>query len=341
MMDDASRQVVALLRRGIDFALIGNARFDAETGRLELRATEAGLPRSLMVAHDHWNDLSDAIARDEARVEFHAVEGENEDESGRFRLVLQGGRGVLIRLEHEDKPTTDSTLVSAMAVHELKQPLFTIGMAAKSIELMLDRYRVERDDGDLDGIAQAVARIRLQIERSHAIMAGVIGYVNPTLPGRQSADVCQAVLRAQDFLKPLLDQHEIAVTLALPDEALPVPVSRVALEQVIVNAIHNAVDSLVAARANGKPAGALTLFAAREQDSVQCRISDDGEGLARGEQDAVFRPFFTTKSAQGSLGLGLHISRQIITGAGGTIDLMANADAGATLAFVLPVYLDI
>ncbi len=68
-----------------------------------------------------------------------------------------------------------------------------------------------------------------------------------------------------------------------------------------------------------------------------CQICDDGEGLTDTISNDVFNPYFTTKSARGSLGLGLHISRQIVTNAGGTIELLPNADYGATLSFILPM----
>jgi len=353
MTEGGFRQVLALLRRGVDFAVLRDVRFDAATGRLDLHAIDdpQDLPRTLLVSPDHWSAFADVAGLDDALVDFQGVE---EGREGRFRLVAQGRRGdgswdggVLVHVPwaepgaDQHRPPMDTGLVSAMAAHELKQPLFTIGMAAKSIELMVSRYRADGlDEAALDGIEQAVARIRLQVERSHAIMTGIIGYVNPTLPGRQTADVRQAMLRAQDFLKPLLDQHNVVVTLGLPDEPLPVSLSHVALEQVIVNAIQNAVDSLVVARAHGNPAGSLTLFAGRERGLVHCRVSDDGDGLASGARQEVFRPFFTTKSAQGSLGLGLHISRQIVTNAGGSIDLLPNKGRGATLYFTLPVCFD-
>jgi signal transduction histidine kinase len=351
MMDKASRQELAWLRRAVDFAFVHDVRFDIGSGRLDVHLLDdlQDLSRSVLVLPDYWDDFAQMAGLDDVFVEFEGVE---EGRQGRFRLVTQGRRGdggwdggVLIRsplgepITAQPRPAMDHGLVSAMAAHELKQPLFTISMAAKSIELLLNRHRADdRAGAALEGIDEAVARIRLQVERSHAIMTGIIGYQNPALSGQQAADVRQAMLHAQDFLKPLLDQHDIAVTLALPDEGVRVALSHVALEQVIVNAIQNAVDSLVAARFHGRQARSLTLSAGTEQGMVHCRVSDDGEGMAGEAKREVFRPFFTTKSAQGSLGLGLHISRQIVTNAGGHIDLLPNERHGATLSFALPMY---
>jgi len=351
MADRTSEQVLEWLRRGLDFEVVRDLRFDLATGKLDFRSGDdpVAMTRSVTVVPDHRRGFADAFEQGRAPVDFQALNGELQ---AYFRLVAEGSggglardRGVLIRLDApngarpEQAPAADVGMANAMVAHELKQPLFTIAMAAKSIEFMLGRHRTGTAQAeDLDGIAQAVARIRLQVERAQAIMASISGDASPARQGEQAGEVRQAMIRAHEFLKPMLDQHGVTTSLTLPDEVLPVSLSPVAVEQVIVNAIQNAIDSLVAARLHGRSAGLLTLTATRQQDCVLCQISDDGAGLTGAIGNDVFSPFFTTKSAQGSLGLGLHISRQIVTNAGGTIDLLPNAGHGATLSFILPMF---
>jgi signal transduction histidine kinase len=353
MTDQSSEQMLAWLRRGLTFHPVHDLRFDPESGRLDFRVDDHpdAPDQTLIVLPDDRRGLGDAAEQDHALIDFRAWQGQS---LGHFRLVADGSRhglgsGLIMRLDTVQRRAAatvpgrgaaDPRMVNAMAAHELKQPLFTIAMAAKNIELMLGHHRSGVAVDDLGGIAQAAARIGLQVQRAQAIIASIIGEAGGAPQHPQTSDVRQAMIRAHEFLKPLLDQHGVVTRLALPGEILQVALPQVAVEQVIVNAMQNAMDSLLAARLHGRPAGLLTLTAGRRQASVLCQVRDDGEGLTQGTHRNVFTPFFTTKSAGGSLGLGLHISRQIVVNAGGTIDLLSNPDHGATLVFSLPMFDD-
>jgi signal transduction histidine kinase len=81
----------------------------------------------------------------------------------------------------------------------------------------------------------------------------------------------------------------------------------------------------------------MTLSLDRQGDRIRCTVADDGVGLDIGVEDTAFEAFFTTKTIDNGTGLGLFISRQIVTDAGGSIALVPNADHGATLVVMLPI----
>ena len=65
-----------------------------------------------------------------------------------------------------------------------------------------------------------------------------------------------------------------------------------------------------------------------EDGRTVVRISDSGAGIPRDDEEAVFRPFFTSKPAGTGLGLGL--ARQIARSHGGSLTLEpASPDRGA------------
>jgi signal transduction histidine kinase len=69
--------------------------------------------------------------------------------------------------------------------------------------------------------------------------------------------------------------------------------------------------------------------------NVLVKIQDSGIGLPTHNVERLFETFFTTK--QSGLGMGLSISRSIITTHGGQLWAMANASQeGATFQFSLP-----
>jgi signal transduction histidine kinase len=348
MTDPGAEQLLAWVRQGIDFDVIRDVDFDAATGRLafQVAGDDGALPRVMMLAPASRRDFDRLGGQDRGTLDVRGQDGQ-----GHLRVVVDGQRGpgrwhrgIAISLAgdgalHDTIPDqrrlADLGMQSAMVGHELKQPLFAIGMAAKSIELMVEQQQKGGADR-LEAMAQAVGRIRGQIDRAQQIMTGIIEAVRPAPAGARGCDMRDAVTHVLASLQPLLDQHRVVVTLVLPDGPLPVLIRQIMLEQVLVNAIRNALDSLRGARARGRDAGLLTLSVERGEGGIACRIIDDGEGLGAGGGDDAFRPFFTTKPEQDSMGLGLHVSRQIVEKAGGTVDLTQNAGHGATLSFTLP-----
>jgi len=68
--------------------------------------------------------------------------------------------------------------------------------------------------------------------------------------------------------------------------------------------------------------------------SVLVSVEDSGRGLGEGNLDRLFEPFYTTKPD--GMGMGLAISRVIITAHGGRLWATANKSRGSVFQFTLP-----
>jgi signal transduction histidine kinase len=68
---------------------------------------------------------------------------------------------------------------------------------------------------------------------------------------------------------------------------------------------------------------------------VSVMVRDSGPGISPQSRDRLFENFFTTKA--GGMGMGLSISRSIVTAHGGRLSATANTDHGATFQFTLPM----
>ena len=80
---------------------------------------------------------------------------------------------------------------------------------------------------------------------------------------------------------------------------------------------------------------AVDLAIATTDQGVVITVSDDGSGLTPEHAEAIFRPFFTTKT-EGS-GIGLTLARQIARAHGGELRLKPQGPgAGATFELLLP-----
>ena len=107
---------------------------------------------------------------------------------------------------------------------------------------------------------------------------------------------------------------------------------RIQLQQVVLNLVLNACDAMSDTHAAKRH---LALATAREDGFVQLVVSDRGVGIPEDQLEQVFEPFVTFRD-QG-LGLGLAISRSIVSAHRGSIRAENNVDGGATFRCFLPV----
>ncbi len=98
------------------------------------------------------------------------------------------------------------------------------------------------------------------------------------------------------------------------DDLPPIPANAGELNQVWTNLIANALDAM-------KNQGRLTVATSSEDDQIVVRIIDDGPGIPKENLERIFSLRFTTRQGrvEFGLGLGLSISRNIVTRHGGTI----------------------
>jgi two-component system sensor kinase FixL len=216
--------------------------------------------------------------------------------------------------------------------HELRQPLFTIAMASENLRLMLDS-----EDGDRARMQQSVERIAEQVQRAQTIIDQTLAYATGVNAAPGVADLGEAAANAISFLSGMLEFSEVEIKADWSIEPALVGVSRIEMEQVFVNLLRNAVESVEDRRREGwRGMGKIVLTIERVGHTVRCIITDNGAGMTPSTSQAAFEPFFTTKMRNGT-GLGLHICRQILEKASGVIRLVPGAVEGARVEIRLPV----
>src|SRR6185436_3777787 len=107
---------------------------------------------------------------------------------------------------------------------------------------------------------------------------------------------------------------------------------RVQLQQVFLNLILNACDAML----ENEPAERKLVVAASPDGTggAQISVTDHGSGIPEAILDKLFEPFVTTKLH--GLGLGLSISRSIVSAHGGRLWAANNPERGASFFVVLP-----
>jgi signal transduction histidine kinase len=150
---------------------------------------------------------------------------------------------------------------------------------------------------------------------------------------RRAFDLKLATEQIVASVRPGLPKSRASLAVEMPSD-ISLDSYPGAYGQVLTNLIFNAV---IHGFADG-PGGHVLIKARRlDTEQVEITFSDDGSGIPEDVQRHVFDPFFTTRRAQGSTGLGLYIVHNLVTQQlGGRITLASAPGKGTTLRMALP-----
>ncbi|XAL98667.1 PAS domain S-box protein [Phycisphaeraceae bacterium D3-23] len=286
----------------------------------------------------------------EIEIRFHRADGEPFDAEVSFTpLIGHGGKPThwvnvlrdvtqrkrdaeLARLHqnelaHVTRLSTMGEMASGLA-HELNQPLAAIANYGQGV-----LRRLESGSETPGGMEPAVRHIVTQAARAGEIIRRLRDFVTKRETHRSTVRINALVndviaLVARDTA----EQGAVIVT-ALESDLPDMVVDTIQIEQVVLNLIRNAGESM-SDRLPGvtRP---IHITTRRQDQYVVIAVSDLGCGLTPEQLDHLFDPFFTTKSH--GMGMGLTISQSIVESHGGRLIAENNADAeGATLSIVLP-----
>ncbi|KAA3628175.1 MAG: PAS domain S-box protein [Proteobacteria bacterium] len=230
-------------------------------------------------------------------------------------------------IAHAARLSTMGEMATGIA-HEVNQPLSAIANYTAACIRMLNSEEYSRES-----LLQAMQLTARQARRAGEIIRRIRAYIRKAGPAPKPVDINALVREVVGLLTPDSQRQGIVIDLML-DPGLPrVPAHAIEIEQVTLNLARNAIDAMAGAEQDPMILTISTLMGGDRE--VEVRVSDCGVGFHGSDSEAVFTPFFTTKSS--GMGLGLSISRRIVESHGGRLWATANEDRGATFHFSLPL----
>jgi len=218
--------------------------------------------------------------------------------------------------------------LSASIAHEVNQPL--TGMVASANAGL--RW-LAAPVPDVEKARAALTQIVAAGHRASDVVRGIRAIFKRDSGERRAIDVNELIAAVLALAENDLNKHQIAVETQLAS-TLPLAFGdRAQLQQVLLNLVLNAVDSM-----SEVPAAMRLLRViseAKDASEIQLSVKDTGVGLKPDDAERVFKPLFTTKSR--GMGMGLSICRSIIESHDGRI-WASPAGSGATFTFVLPAH---
>ena len=216
--------------------------------------------------------------------------------------------------------------LAASIAHELNNPLATVGLHAESLLMQLPEDSYQRKP--LEIIAQ-------QVDRMATLINNLLQFSRRSHRQVSTLDPSEEIATSVEFVHYHLRSHNIEVVQEFADGLPTIHADRQQLRQLFLNLLTNASDAM--------PQGGKLVVRVRsngfDDSAVAIDFADSGEGIAAGNLEKVWEPFFTTKPEGRGTGLGLAICRRIVEEHGGTIDIQSQFGHGTTVSIVLPATL--
>jgi len=222
--------------------------------------------------------------------------------------------------------------LAAGAMHEINNPLATIGACAETLAMQLAGTSMPEELRA--SFAELCDIIDHEVHRSKRILNGLLDFSRPTGATRSPADIRDIFEQTLRLLKyhPTFKAMLVDVDVAT-DAKLVVRADRDQLVQVLMALMLNAMDAM-------NHAGTIGLRAFRSPvrgEEVVMEVIDEGSGISATVRQRLFEPFFTTKPPGRGTGLGLSICYGIVSDHGGRIEVDSAVGKGSTFRVILPL----
>jgi signal transduction histidine kinase len=234
-------------------------------------------------------------------------------------------RAIDLRLARGEQHAAIGMLAAGVA-HEINNPLAYVSANLNHLRALWE------EDPDPDEVKEILAESREGLARVGTIVADLL---RMSRQGDGEREACDLGDSARGVLPLVAREASSAIEVAIDAESpLPLWGSARLLGQAALNLALNAVQAVSDADAPDR-APRVEVRARAAHDGVELVVRDNGPGIPADVLGQIFEPSFTTKPLGRGTGLGLALTRLVVTRHGGTIDVQSSPD-GTTVTVWLP-----
>jgi PAS domain S-box-containing protein len=240
------------------------------------------------------------------------------------------------RAQSASRLITMGEMASSVA-HELNQPLTAINNYCSGMVSRIKSNNLSEED-----LLKALEKTAHQAQRAGQIIQRIRTFVKRSEPNRTPSDVAAMVAEAVELAGIEMRRRQVRLTQVVAARLPAVNVDPILIEQVLVNLMRNAAESIdLAQRPLTHRDVELKVLPRQEEGHpvIEFSVTDTGRGLAPEVLERLFEAFFSTKSE--GMGIGLNLCRSIVESHQGRMkaENLYNADeiTGCRFSFWIPV----
>ena len=304
------------------FALILGRHIVQPLLKLESLADAVGQTKDYKLRTDYAS--RDEIGR--LAVAFNAMLAELA--AAREREAADAARRATMQAElaRVARVTTMGEMAASIA-HEINQPLAAIANNASASLRWLGQ-----DPPNVKRARSVLERVVGDAGRASEVISSIRGMLAKGGQERVQLDVNDLIREVMTFVRADLRHHRITVRAELAEDLPRIAGVRVQLQQVLLNLIANAVESMASVEQRAR---VLTVRSQKTGDcDIVVTVEDTGSGIDPADLERVFEPFFSTKPE--GMGMGLSICRSILEAHGGRITASPARDGGSVFQVSVP-----
>ena len=307
------------------FAVRGHNFFDfcAGNDQGEIEHIFANLQAGKEAQMTEW----DLKTRNGGRIPVSWIFSPMKDHLGQTAGIVAVGRDLTERRKFEAQ-LLQSQKLAALGVmaggiaHEIRNPLAVCGSAAQFImeEDVTPEFRQE-----------CAQKIHTGIQRASMIIENLLRFARPSVkPDIKEIDLTRHIQETLSLVTNQARIQKIELQAQQPSETILISGMEALLQQAFMNLLLNAIKAM-------PDGGRLGISLGQADGEAWVSISDTGQGIAPGDLNNIFDPFYTTAPAGQGTGLGLSICYSIIKQHFGTITVDSEEGKGSTFTVRLPI----
>ncbi|KAA0695618.1 PAS domain S-box protein [Neorhizobium sp. P12A] len=218
--------------------------------------------------------------------------------------------------------------MAASVAHEVNQPLAGMVANASTVLRMLST-----ETPDVPAALEAARRGLRDANRGAEVVQRLRALFRKELPVMSLVDLNGAVREVLLLLRSSIRRNRIALRSELALELPLVRGDRVQLQQVVMNMLKNAIETLE--HVSDRPKSVQVVTGLTGDGEAEFVVQDNGPGLRPEDMARMFEPYYTSKPH--GMGVGLFLSKSIVESHGGRIFMRPQTGFGAVFGFTLPV----
>jgi two-component system, LuxR family, sensor kinase FixL len=230
------------------------------------------------------------------------------------------------RLWHVSRFATMGEMASGIA-HQLNQPLAAIANYSQACDRLL-----AKSDPDISEVREALREITGQAVRAGETIRKLRRLVTRPDVKSQPANVNQLIAELGSLVHASAEAQDIDYQLQLGNGIPELDIQPAEIQQVILNLVRNAIEAFPQDRSGVRRVSIRTL--STDQGEVEVSVCDNGPGVAPHILPSLFDPFCSSKD--NGTGLGLAMSRTIVSRHGGSLIYQPNQPTGSCFIVRLP-----